>query len=110
MAGGRLPPPSEPPQNYEYCEYYEYCVGGIFHHCMILAGCVSQRHARGPGGGSMVMPGARGAFAALGVVLLCGPATTANLRLRLLVLQVLQVLQPRRVEADAEKNLTNASW
>ena len=78
MAGGRLPPPSEPPQNYEYCEYYEYCIGGIFHHCMILAGCASQRHARGPGGGSMVMPGARGAFAALGAVLVCGPATTAN--------------------------------
>ena len=73
---------NEFPRIYECYEYYEYCVGRIFHLCTIHAGCDPQRLARRLAIGPAAMPGARGAFSAFGVVLVCGPYTTANLRLR----------------------------
>ena len=38
-AGGVMPQPSGPPQNYEYYEDYEHCAGGIFHRRPVLAAC-----------------------------------------------------------------------
>ena len=46
------------PQAYEYYDYYEYCVGGIYSHRPILEGCDTQRLGRRPGGGLDFFPGA----------------------------------------------------
>ena len=48
----------------------------------IRPACAAQRFVRRLATGPAVMPCARGAFGAFGIVLVCGPATTANLRLR----------------------------
>ena len=66
----------------------------------IRAAYDTQRHARRLPIGPVVVPRARGAFTAFSLVLVCGPATIANQRLPVSVLQVLQVLQQRRAEAD----------
>ena len=55
---------------------------GILHHCPIRAGCDTQRHVRRLPIGPAVMPSARGVCMGLAVVLVCGPFTTANRRLR----------------------------
>ena len=71
---------NEFPRIYECYEYYEYCVGRLFHLCTIHAGCDPQRLARRLAIGPAVMHSARGAFSALGLVPVCGPYTRANLR------------------------------
>ena len=53
---------------------------GLYSHCTIQAGCVSQRYARRPENGPAVMPSARGACFADVPYLVSGPATTENLR------------------------------
>ena len=55
---------------------------GIFHHCTIQAARDTQRFARRPATGPAVMHRARCACSTLGVVLVWGPYTTANQRLR----------------------------
>ena len=79
---------------------------GIYSLRPVHAACVSQRFVRRPGGGPAVMPSARGAFTALGVVPVSGPAAIAKVRLQafvLLVLPVLPVLRQRRQRLFANR-------
>ena len=55
---------------------------GIYSPRSVHAACDTQRFARRPGGGPAVIPSARGACFALGIVLVSGPATIAKLRLQ----------------------------
>ena len=51
---------------------------GLLHHWPIRAACDTQRLARRPATGPEVLPSARGAFATLGVVLVCASPTNAK--------------------------------
>ena len=88
---GRPPAFGEKPRLFDYsaatspasvpCRWFRLApVGGIFRHWPILAACDTQRLARRPATGTAVMPSARGALAAFGVVLVCASPPIAKLR------------------------------